>query len=124
FYRRGDRYAHETFGIPYDRRVVVYSGHMETRKGVHILVESFVRLAERDELSRLHLLILGNQPGQEEQFRDIYVGTRAEEHITFGGYIRELAGIFGSADIGAIASTGWLSFPRSAAEMAASKLYF
>src|SRR5690606_38975428 len=122
FYRRGDRYAHETFGIPYDRRVVVYSGHMETRKGVHILVESFVRLAERDELSRLHLLILGNQPGQEEQFRDIYVGTRAEDHITFGGYRSDIAEIFGSADIGAIASTGWDSFTMSAAEMAASEL--
>ena len=118
----GDGYAHRVFGIPEDRCLVVYSGHMERRKGVHVLVEAFVELVEARGRTDLHLLVLGNKPGQMERFLPLYQDTAADSHITFGGYRDDIAAIFGSADVGAIASTGWDSFTMSSVEMAASGL--
>ena len=121
FVRRDDRYAHREFGIPEHRMLVVYSGHMEERKGVRVLLRAVVELASRG-IDTIHLLVLGNQAGEAETFASCYVGTPAENLITFGGYRRDIAAIFGSADVGAIASTGWDSFTMSAVEMAACEL--
>lgn len=117
-----DRYAHRVFGIPLDRCLVVYSGHMEPRKGVHVLIEAFSKLVNVRGRRDLHLLILGNKPGQMERFQPLYSDTAARDHITFGGYRNDVTEIFGSADVGAIASTGWDSFTMSSVEMAASGL--
>jgi len=46
----------------------------------------------------------------------------AAEHVTFGGYRRDVDKLLRSATIGVIASTGWDSFTMSALEMAASGL--
>ncbi|HEX6924571.1 MAG TPA: glycosyltransferase family 4 protein [Longimicrobiaceae bacterium] len=122
FAPRARGYAHAQFGIPGSRLLVVFSGHMEPRKGVHVLIESFVELVDRRGRENVHLLVLGNQPGQERAFENLYVGSKAEGHITFGGYRNDVADIFGSADLGAIASTGWDSFTMSSVEMALSGL--
>jgi len=115
-------YIHECFSIPNDRKIIFYSGHMETRKGVHVIIKSAVELIQKRRRNDLHFLITGNKNGEEKVFADIYKGTEAEEYITFGGYRDDLPLIIPSCDIGVIASTGWDSFTRSALEMAACGL--
>lgn len=115
---RPDWYAHDTFAIPRERRIVFYSGHMETRKGVHVLVKAVVDLVAGRGVKNIHLLIIGNQAREAAAFDHLYVGTPAESHITFGGYRDDVSRIMPGAYVGAIASTGWDSFTLSAVEMA------
>ena len=114
-------YAHDAFNIPRERKIVVFSGHMEERKGVHVLVRAAVELASRGRTD-FHLLILGNKAGQEANFFPLYMGTAARRFITFGGYRDDMPDILRSCYCGAIASTGWDSFTMSSVEMAASGL--
>ncbi len=116
---RADWYAHDLFKIPRDRRIVYYSGHMEPRKGVHILVKAIVDLICRRGLTNTHLVLLGDQDGEAAPFDSLYKGTPAEGHITFGGYRDDVPRILAGAYVGAIASTGWDSFTMSSVEMAA-----
>jgi glycosyltransferase involved in cell wall biosynthesis len=117
-----DWYAHDQFNIDRTRKIVFFSGHMEERKGVHIIVKTAVHLV--DELGRkdVHFLIVGNKPGQEERFFPLFKKTNAEQHITFGGYRSDVPQLLKSCSIGMIASTGWDSFPMSSVEMAATGL--
>jgi glycosyltransferase involved in cell wall biosynthesis len=114
-----DWYAHDTFGIPRDRRIVYYSGHMEERKGIRVLVNAAVELVEGRGVRDVHFLLLGNQPGEEAGYVDLYRGRLTEAHITFGGYRRDVERIIPGAYVGAIASTGWDSFTMSSLEIAA-----
>jgi glycosyltransferase involved in cell wall biosynthesis len=111
-----DWYAHDAFGISHDRHIVYYSGHMEERKGVHVLVRAAVELVGRG-VRNVHFLFLGNQHGEESKFDSIYRGTPAEQHITFGGYRRDVPRIIPGCYVATIGSTGWDSFPLSAMEM-------
>lgn len=115
-------YAHDTLGIPRDRRIVFFSGHMEQRKGVHVLVKAMVELAEVRKRSDIHLLVCGNQPGEELAFSSLYTRSIAASYITFGGYRTDMPELHRSAYLGAIASTGWDSYTMSAVEMASSGL--
>ena len=115
-------YAHRAFGIPRERCLIVYSGHMEPRKGVDVIVRAAVKLIEEHDRRDLHFLFLGNQPGEADRFDPLYRHSPARDHITFGGYRRDMPAIFGSADIGVIASTGWDSFTLSSVEMASCGL--
>jgi len=117
-----DEYVYEKFGIPKDRKIVFYSGHMERRKGVHVIVKAAVELAVNRKHEDIHFVITGNKNGEEKAFDEIYQGTTAENYITFGGYCDDLTKIIPSCHIGTIASVGWDSFPRSALEMAACGL--
>ena len=114
-------HAHDTFGIPRDRRLVCYSGHMEERKGVRILVSAVVDLVRRG-VRDVHLLAMGNRGDEADVFNPLYRGTPAEGHITFGGYRRDVPELLRSGYVGAIASTGWDSFTVSSLEMAATGL--
>lgn len=114
-------YAYEVFAIPRSRRIVFFSGHMEPRKGVHVLVQAAVELIARGRRD-VHVLILGNQPGEEARFAPLYRDTPAAQHITFGGYRDDIPALLPSCYCGAIASTGWDSFTMSSLEMAASGL--
>jgi glycosyltransferase involved in cell wall biosynthesis len=116
------RYVHETFGLDPRKRVVVYSGHMEPRKGVHVIVQAAMQIANDSGRSDIHFVLLGNAPGEQQRFEDMYAGTAAQQYITFGGYRKDIARIFSSSYLGVIASTGWDSFTRSSVEMAASGL--
>jgi glycosyltransferase involved in cell wall biosynthesis len=115
-------YAHEQFNIPKDKKLVVFSGHMEERKGVRVICNTAVYLAERLNRHDLHFLILGNKPGQEKNFDSVYKGTKAESMITFGGYRKDIPNILRSCYAGMIASTGWDSFPMFSIEVAATEL--
>jgi glycosyltransferase involved in cell wall biosynthesis len=52
----------------------------------------------------------------------LFEGTKAAEHITFGGYRTDVPRLLRGCSLGMIASTGWDSFPMSSLEMAASGL--
>lgn len=124
-YSPGERepeFLRDEFGIPSDRRVIFYSGHMEERKGVSVLVRAAIEAVQRHRRDDLHLLILGNRAGEEERFLKMLSGTAAEGHVTFGGYRADVPRILRSCHIGSIASTGWDSFTMSALEMASAGL--
>lgn len=119
---KNPHYAHEVFDIPAGRRIVFYAGHMEPRKGVHVILRAARDLVVRQGRDDVHFLFVGNRPGEEDALIDIVRGTRAENHVTFGGYRGDIPELLGTSHIGVIASTGWDSFPRSAVEMAAAGL--
>lgn len=115
-------YAYEKFHILKGRKIIFYSGHMERRKGVHVIVQAAVDLIEHRNRKDVHFVITGNKNGEEKVFDEIYKGTKAEDYITFGGYCDDLPAIIPSCYLGTIASTGWDSFTRSSLEMAACGL--
>ncbi len=115
-------YTHNKFNIPENRKILFYSGHMEERKGVHIIVKAAVELALNRKRDDFHVLLLGNKNNQEEKFSKLYKNTEAEKYITFGGYQYDIDKILPSCHLGIIASTGWDSFTMSSIEMASCGL--
>ncbi|MEX0604302.1 MAG: glycosyltransferase family 4 protein [Marinobacter sp.] len=115
-------YAHDQLDIPYNRKIVIFSGHMERRKGVHIILQAAKALLQDLHQHNVHFLILGNRPGEKEVFSSYLKDTEVNNHVTFGGYRDDLPCILKSCAIGMIASTEWDSFPMSSLEMAATEL--
>jgi glycosyltransferase involved in cell wall biosynthesis len=115
-------YAHDMFDIPRDRKIIYYSGHMEERKGVAVLVDAAKYLYESYGRSDFHFLILGNRDGEEQRFLDMLKNSGAQEHISFGGYRNDIERILPTCYLGAIASTGWDSFTMSSLEIASCGL--
>lgn len=113
-------YAYNVFGIPTSRKILFYSGHMEERKGVAVLMRAMKELVDNRGRRDVHLLVLGNQPGEEQPFICSLEGSVAAGHVTFGGYRSDVPSLHRSVYAGVIASTGWDSFTLSAVEMAAS----
>ena len=113
-------YCHNSFGIPSKRKIIFYSGHMEERKGVMVLIECAIEMFKRGR-EDFHFVICGNKPGEEQAFiNKLKEKQGASEHVTFGGYRSDIAKLLRSSDIGAIASTGWDSFPMSGIETLSS----
>ncbi|MGH9509358.1 MAG: hypothetical protein ACRD2M_05435, partial [Terriglobales bacterium] len=54
-------YVYQQFAFPSDRRVIVYAGHMEPRKGVHSLVHAAVELLHRRGRRDVCFLLCGNK---------------------------------------------------------------
>lgn len=115
-------YAYTKFSIPTNRKIIYYSGHMEERKGVHVILEAAKELIENQNREDIHFLFLGNKNGEERKFDKIYKGSKSEDFITFGGYQDDIPSILCSCYLGVIASTGWDSFTMSSLEMASSSL--
>jgi glycosyltransferase involved in cell wall biosynthesis len=119
---RSQGYLLKEFGIPPERKVLVFSGHMEERKGVRVLMAAAQELVDVRGRRDVHFLLLGNRAGEEQPFLDLISGSLALEHVTFGGYRGDVPLILPNCHFGAIASTGWDSFTVSALEMASSGL--
>jgi len=117
-----ENYAYEVFDIPRKRRIIFYSGHMEERKGVHVIVKAAIELIHVRKRNDVHFLFLGNMNGQEKRFTYMLPDAETEKYITFGGYRDDINRIHRSCYTGVIASTGWDSFTMSSLEMAASGL--
>lgn len=115
-------HVHDALGIDRGRRVIYYSGHMEERKGVQVIVRAAAHLVNDLGRTDVHFVFLGNRPGEEKRFAPIYEGTAAEGHITFGGYRDDVAEIQASSYLAVIATTGWDSHTMTAVEVAASGL--
>jgi glycosyltransferase involved in cell wall biosynthesis len=118
----GSAEAFASLGIPAGRDVVFYSGHMEPRKGVAVIVEAAVELVDRRGHESVHFLLCGDRPGEADSLRNRLRATRAAGHVTFGGYRDDIPVLLAGARLGVIASTGWDSFPRAAMEMSAAGL--
>jgi glycosyltransferase involved in cell wall biosynthesis len=115
-------YAHKSFDIPDERKIIYYSGHMESRKGVAVLIKSMMRLIDINKRSDFHLLIMGNKNNEELVYKELYLNSKASEYITFGGYRTDVHKIIPCCYLGVIPSTGWDSFTMSALEIAACGL--
>jgi glycosyltransferase involved in cell wall biosynthesis len=113
--------VYDTFGIAPQRKVFFYSGHMEERKGVHVLIDAARVLVEQHGRRDFQLLILGNRNGEERAFEQRLQGEHAA-HVTFGGYRDDIPVLHRGCYAGLIGSTGWDSLTCSALEMAASGL--
>lgn len=115
-------YAHEQFSIPRNRKIFVFSGHMEPRKGVHIIMRA-ARLL-REELARndWHVLLLGDADRDRTRLESELGTGPARDHVTFAGYRNDLPRIHRSCYAGIIASTGWDSLTMSAIELQSSGL--
>lgn len=115
-------YVYEQFAIPKSRKIVVYAGHMEPRKGVRFLIEAAIQLLAVERREDVSFLLFGNRPGEEKVFESMYEGHGIAEHIRFAGYRNDLNQCFPGCFLGVIPSSGWDSFPRTALEFAASGL--
>lgn len=115
-------YAHEELNIPRHKKIVFYSGHMEERKGVRVIMQAAVAIFEQQPELPIHFVICGNKPGEELRYLEVVRGTAAEAAVTFAGYRTDIAGLMRSSFMGVIASTGWDSFTMSSVEMMASGL--
>lgn len=115
-------YLEKTFSIPTDNKVAFYSGHMEERKGVKVIIEAAIELIDKRNQNDLYFLICGNRPGEEKPFQELLTNTKAKDKVIFGGYRNDLDQIMPGCDIGLLASTGWDSFPMSTLEMASCGL--
>ena len=115
-------YVYKAMGIPQERKIFFYAGHMEERKGVHVIINAASELINNKHRNDLHFLICGNREGEDAIFDKLYKGTEAENFITFAGYRSDLPQLMSGCYTGIIASTGWDSFPRSSLEMASAGL--
>jgi glycosyltransferase involved in cell wall biosynthesis len=115
-------YAHDLFAIPPERSLVFYSGHMEARKGVDVIMRAALELVVSRGRTDVQFLLAGNRDGEEQPFLALLRGTPAEDHVRFLGYRDDLPDIEAVCRLGVIASTGWDSLTYSAIEMAASGL--
>jgi len=116
-----DGYLHKTLGIPADRKVFFYSGHMETRKGVAIIMQAVNSLSAVRKSADWHFLLLGNKGTEHVPYQQMLTNAAAQ-HVTFGGYRNDIHLLQREAYAAVIASTGWDSGPLSAVECQASGL--
>lgn len=115
-------YAFKKLDVPQTKKIIFYAGHMEERKGVHVLVKAAIELLTSRGRSDVCFLICGNREGESERFEAMYRGLNLESDIRFGGYRDDISKIYSSCLCGVVPSTGWDSFPRTAVEMAACGL--
>jgi glycosyltransferase involved in cell wall biosynthesis len=114
--------THELFSFPEGRKVVVYAGHMEARKGVATLVQAAIQLLVNKKRTDVCFALFGNRPGESAVYQEMYSGKGVDGLIRFGGYRPDLNEVFPGCYCGVIPSTGWDSFTRSSLEMAACGL--
>lgn len=112
--------VYQRFGIPQQRRIIVYMGHLHRRKGVHVLMRAAGHLVSVMRRQDIQVLFLGDRDGEAEGFRDDWAA--AGEYITFGGYQSDIPALLAGCHAGCIPSTGWDSFPMSSLEMQACGL--
>lgn len=112
--------VYSRFGIPTDRRIVVYMGHLDRRKGVHVLMQAAGQVVEAMRRTDIHFLFLGDRKGEAERF-SVQVAD-ARDRVTFGGYQSDIPAILAGCYLGCIPSSGWDSFPMSSLEMQACGL--
>ncbi len=115
-------YVKKILKIPLNRRVVIYSGHMEERKGVRTIVRATKYLSDIDAVEDIHFVLCGNKKNEADTYIEEVSCSTALNHLTFAGYRSDMPKLMASCDLGVIASTGWDSFTMSSIEMLASGL--
>jgi len=115
-------YVYDVFRIPENRHIIYYSGHMEKRKGVATIMHAVKHIIDERMFTNIHFLLLGNKGEEAREYLEILRGSKAVDHVTFGGYRDDVEKILPGCSIGVIASTGWDSFTMSSLEMSSSGL--
>lgn len=115
-------YAHEQLSIPKEKKLIFYSGHMEERKGVHVIIQAAINIFNETPDYPIHFVICGNKAGEETHFLETLKNSPAEQKVTFAGYRTDISDLMRSSSLGVIASTGWDSFTMSSVEMMSSGL--
>lgn len=115
-------YVYEVFGFPPGRKVVLYSGHMERRKGVHVLIGAAIDLLIKRQRKDVCFLLCGNTGNQSEEYESMFSGLGIDDLIRFGGYRNDMPKLYASSYCGVIPSSGWDSFTLTSLEMAACGL--
>jgi glycosyltransferase involved in cell wall biosynthesis len=115
-------YVYEALGFPQDRKVIVYAGHMEQRKGLSTLVGAAIDLLHHRRRRDVCFLLCGNKGDESKEYERLYADLGLESWIRFGGYRSDMPLIYPGCFCGVIPTSGWDSFPRSPIEMAASGL--
>lgn len=114
-----ETYVYDQFNIPRNRRIFFYSGHMEPRKGVAVIMQAANMLASQRSVGDWQILLFGNKNGEEQPYLNMMSPDNADK-IMFCGYRSDLPRVLRGCYGGIIASTGWDSFPRSAMEIQAT----
>lgn len=116
-----EQYVYEQLAIPKERRVFFYSGHMEPRKGVAVIMNAANLLSEYRRQDDWHILLCGNK-GDESRPYERMLAEKARTHVSFAGYRADLEIVCRGCYAAMIMSTGWDSFPRTGMEVQASGL--
>lgn len=119
---QNSNYIHQQLAIPENRNIAFYSGHMEERKGVRVIVNAAIELIDQRGRDDIHFVICGNKNNEAEPYQKLLKGKKAENHVTFAGYRNDIPKLMSSSFLGIIASTGWDSFTMSSVEMMSSGL--
>ena len=118
---RDASYVFESLGIPRQRRIFLYSGHMEPRKGVAVIMSAANRLSESRHLDDWHIVLCGNKADESRPYERMLT-EEAHARVTFAGYRSDLEKLCRGCYAAMIMSTGWDSFPRTGMEVQASGL--
>lgn len=117
-----DTYIYDALNIPKNQKIAFYSGHMEERKGVRVIIKAAIRLVDELDFTDIHFVICGNKNNEANAYEKLLEGTKARNHVTFAGYRSDIPDLLRGSYLGVIASTGWDSFTMSSIEMMASGL--
>ncbi len=117
-----DSYTYNALSIPVNRKIIFYSGHMEERKGVRVLMQAAINLVDKLNFPDVHFVICGNKNNEADSYEKLLENKQARNHVTFAGYRSDIPELMRGSHIGTIASTGWDSFTMSSIEMMASGL--
>lgn len=117
-----ESYTYDILRIPGNRKIIFYSGHMEERKGVKIIIQAAIHLVDELNISNVHFVICGNKNNEADAYEQLLEGKGAQKHVTFAGYRSDIPDLMRGSHVGVIASTGWDSFTMSSVEMMASGL--
>lgn len=115
------QYVYECMGLPNQRKIFLYSGHMEPRKGVAVVMKAANRLSGSRKQDDWHILLCGNKGNESHQYEQMLTD-KARERVTFAGYRSDLEILCRGCYAALIMSTGWDSFPRFGLEVQASGL--
>jgi glycosyltransferase involved in cell wall biosynthesis len=76
------------YGIPAEATAVLCLSRLHPKKGIDLLLETFVHLQTKGQLAPWHLVLAGDgEPGYVDQLRDIVRGTAAEAFVHWTGWL-------------------------------------
>jgi glycosyltransferase involved in cell wall biosynthesis len=89
-------YVYEALGLPRDKKVVVYAGHMEPRKGLPTLIDAAIELLHRRQRTDVCFVICGNKNDESKPYEERYADLGIGNSIRFGGYRSDLRRVVGT----------------------------
>jgi glycosyltransferase involved in cell wall biosynthesis len=97
FHLRDRAAMRRTLGVPADAQVVLFVGRLEPQKGVHELLEAFVRVRER--LPRAHLVLVGSGVSDERVRAQVARWDRGAARMLGAVPHAEIAAWIGACDV-------------------------